>query len=284
MKTLQFFVFIALFISAGAFAERRWEEPAPQPPLRSSTDNINPGDVACWAGNPNVVLPIDTAYLLVKFTDGKRESSADSILLWGYRFNPSTQKTSLDMIRAVGNADKRFIVLLQSTGYPFGYTAGGFGYNYAECARVPLAFDLAGAAADPRVFFKYSGDPNTGRGQGAVPLDPQRQADDAISAANSTGIIEHPFNVNYGLNAYDYDWWHLTDTTNIDHEWQSGYTQAGTWNFFTKDQLNGPFSLSPTGIESRMLKNNFVDGFAFGIQMAAVDMSGSYEAYDCRCK
>jgi hypothetical protein len=93
MKTLHYFAIIALFISAGAFAERTWEEPASQPPVKASTDNIDPSDVQCWAGNPSTALPIETAYLLVKFTDGKRESSEDSILPFRHRHRiPSAEK------------------------------------------------------------------------------------------------------------------------------------------------------------------------------------------------
>ena len=89
----------------------------------------------CWAGYPNTSLEIDSAYLLVKFTDGKREDG-DSILLWGYRFNPSQNKTSLDMLRAVANADQRFVVLLQNASSQFGYTVGGFGYSYATVCSI----------------------------------------------------------------------------------------------------------------------------------------------------
>jgi hypothetical protein len=268
-------------------AEGTAQPPVARPAITGSTTNIIPDSVHCWAGNPDERLQVDTAYVLVKFTDKKREPYGDGTLLWGYRFNAGQSKTSLDMIRAVGNADPRFIVLLQNANVQYGYTVAGIGYNYAACERVPIWFDLNSAVADSAyIGFRYYYPPNTGMGQTKVPENPQEDVDAAIEAANATGIIVHPFDVvTYGYAAYDYDWWGLIkpEVDNPDYEWQSGWYHNGYWSFYTKDQLNGPFEYSGVGVSGRELKNNFVDGFTFSINFSPADMSGDYVGAVCSC-
>jgi hypothetical protein len=265
-------------------AEGTAQHPVEQPAITGSTTNIVPDSVHCWAGEPDEKLPVDTAYLVVKFTDKKRDATGDGILLWGYRFNSGQNKTSLDMISAVGSIDPSFIVLLQNANVQYGYTVAGIGYNYAACERVPLWFDLGSAVKDSAyIGFRYYYPPNTGMGQTTVPDDPQAQAEAAITNAADTGVIVHPFDVvTYGYAAYDYDWWSL-ETDSTDYEWQSGWYHNGYWSFYTKDQLDGPFSYSGVGVSSRVLKNNFVDGFAFSINFSSVDMSGDYVGAVCPC-
>jgi hypothetical protein len=260
-------------------------------------------DPQCWAGHLDPTITsnyVDTAYLLVKWTDGKREEAreSDSILVWGYVWNTisiytnpdGTKDTakvtahSVDMLRAVANADCRFTVLLQQTGVN-GYAVGGIGYNYAEAVRVPLRFELDSAIADSLIKFRYYSLPNCAVGQRVVPYQPQLQADDAINTATGegkggigTGIIEHPFNVNYGYPAYDYDYWVLTDTViNYDHEWQASWNH-GYWVFYVGANKQVPTTLSDYGITTRVLENNSVDGFVFEDDMSVYppkhDMSG----------
>jgi hypothetical protein len=276
-------------------------------------DSIDPKLVKCLVGHVADSLPIDTAYLLVKWTDGKREEFGDSIFLWGYRWNsisvyvnPTTGKRdttyitkhSIDMLRAIANADCRFSVLLQWAGNS-GYTAGGFGYNYTAfddcktCHRVPLRFDLTSAQKDATIAFRYSEFPNCSIGQVAVPPQPAQQADLAIqSAASSTfgqgnGIIEHPFGANYGYPAYDYDYWVLIDSAavaNPDYEWLAGW-QYGYWSSYIAENRQVPSAVdySNYGISTRILQNNSVDGFAFSDFTRYPDMSGKITAALCLC-
>jgi hypothetical protein len=78
-----------------------------------------------------------------------------------------------------------------------------------------------------------------------------------------------------------------TDTinpANIDLEWQAGWYN-GYRSFFTKDQLSGGYPYSATGIYSRQLDNNYVDGRVFQTIMNTPlpmhDMSGGYKAANC---
>jgi hypothetical protein len=276
--------------------------PPPKAPSKRHGDVPTP---YCWAGHLDPTITsnyVDTAYLLVKWTDGKRAEYGDSLLIWGYVWNTisiytypdGTKDTakvtahSIDMLRAVANADCRFTVLLQQTGVN-GYTIGGIGYNYATAVRVPLWFDLTSAQADTMIKFKYFTPPNCSVGQRVVPYDPAGQAKDAINTATGegkggigTGIIEHPFNVNYGYPAYDYDYWKLTDPTNDDHEWQAGWYN-GYWAFYAGENKQVPDSLSLYGITTRVLENNSVDGFVFAINFVSSGMSGKITAYSCEC-
>jgi hypothetical protein len=291
-------------------------KPAPKPKL----GEIDTGLVRCWSGHLNPAIPsqyVDTAYLIVKWTDGKRAliDEADSVLVWGYVWNsvslynnPVTGQVdtfpvtvhSIDMLRAVANSDCRLLVLLQQTGVN-GYTVGGIGYNYTvipidsceQCRRVPVHFDLAGA--DTTVTsFHYKGTPNCNVGQTAVPFLPDSQAVWAIRAATpntlayATGIIEHPFNVNYGYPAYDYDHWQLIDSiaaANPDYEWQAGWL-SGNWTFFTDTARQIPTTPSENeGVTTHVLVNNSVDGFVFTppVWPPAGDFSGQLFPALCPC-
>jgi hypothetical protein len=261
--------------------------------VSGSTADINLADIKCWAGTPDTTLPIDSAVLLVKWTDGKRQSQGDSILAWGYHWNPDgSPKYTIDMIRAVANADCRFSVLLQNTG-SLGYTAGGFGYNHTAPVnqRVPLVFDSTAASADTQVRFHYTGSPNCAMGQGAIPYSLSSQVDEAIrrstgedGTGTGTGIVRHPFDADYGYPAYDYDYWELPNPVFPLYRWQSGWYRNGYWAFYIKDQLNGNFDYSNVGISSREIGNHSVDGFVFALDMDfSKDMSGDYTAYGCNC-
>lgn len=271
----------------------RWK--APEAKLtQTPTDSINPADVKCWAGTPSDTLAIDTAYLLVKWTDGKRANTGDSILIWGYRWNSVTpsgydvHKYTIDMIRAVANYDCRFSALLQNTGGG-SFAVGGFGYNFDENARVKVTFDTSGIPQDT-ILFRYVGKPNCSAGQYALPYNWKQQVQNAIDKSTGddgdgtgTGIIDHPFNADYSYPAYDYDFWKLTNPGNVDYEWQSGW-YYGYWAFFVKNQLNGPFTYpTESGIATRELHNNYVDGFVFDPLTFTQTMSGDYTARDCDC-
>jgi hypothetical protein len=288
-------------------AEGKWRQP--KAPLKRLGDVPTP---TCWTGHLDPTITsnyVDTAYLLVKWTDGKREALelADSMLIWGYVWNTisiytypdGTKDTSqvtahtIDMLRAVANADCRFTILLQQTGVN-GYTVGGIGYNYTEgdATRVPLQFDSINAFNDPLIKFHYDSVPNCAVGQTALPYLPATQAQEAIDVATGTnkplalgtGIIEHPFNVNYGYPAYDYDYWVLTYPKEPNYEWQAGWSYNGYWAFYSGENHQVPTDYSDYGVTTRVLQNNSVDGFVFDINFTSHDMSGEITANKgCDC-
>jgi hypothetical protein len=282
---------------------------APPAIVRASGDvaNINLDSIHCWTSAvTDPTLPTDTAVLLIKWTDGKinsyKEGTTDSILAWGYIWNQYTiyvdptygpdttyvTKYTLDMIRAVANADCRFSVLLQNTSGT-SFTAGGFGYNLFSDERIPImAFDSASAKANPGIRFYYTDSSNCAVGQTAIPYDVEAQAEDAINRSTgtgenlmATGIIRHPFDADYGYPAYDYDYWGLAEYSD-DYEWQSGWLN-GYWSFYMRDGLSGNFSYASQGISGRVLQNHSVDGFVFQAGSASYGMSGDFTAPDCDC-
>ncbi|MDR3127232.1 MAG: hypothetical protein LBU08_02010 [Tannerellaceae bacterium] len=239
--------------------------------------------------------------MLVKWTDATR---ADSLLIWGYRWNsisvyvdPISGKRdtsyvtvhTIDMLRAIANADCRFLILLQQTGVN-GYAIGGIGYNTAAAGGRPVVYlDTAGAYNDPTIQFHYHGKPNCSKGQTAVPYEPDSLIYWAIKATYSspsegTGIIEHPFNVNYGYPAYDYDYWKL-DSTVTGARWQAGWIN-GYWAFYSGENRIVPTTPSDDGITTRVLTNNSVDGFAFQTPYAwppNKNLSGNRTGRECEC-
>jgi hypothetical protein len=265
--------------------------------LKNTTDNIDFSQVDCWAGgvDPDNTYPIDSAVLVVKWT-GDMVADRDSILVFGYRWNSQTAqgyavtKYTIDMIRAVANTDCRFSVLLQNTGGG-NFTAGGFGYNFDDNSRVPLTFDENAAKADASINFRYETAPNCTAGQTAIPYSVERQVGFAIDKANGisnitgTGIIDHPFNADYGYPAYDYDYWILL-VSNPDYYWKGGWYE-NYWTYYTKNQPNGPFSAAALGINDRELSNGYVDGFVLNPDPLAwppiKDMNGEYITPQCEC-
>jgi hypothetical protein len=254
--------------------------------------NINPSNVLCTVGcttiDTTVVdttqsksVTISTAYLMVKWTDGKaaRRPAHDSILIWRYQwvsryFNKTfndwanVSKTSIDMIRAVANFDARFSVLLQNTSGG-NFTVGGFGYRFTTgIERVPLQFDSIAAKADSaHIKFKYGNYPNCLAPYNQfVPQEyptPVSLATQAITLAENTGVIKHPLDAAYSYPAYDYDYWKLTDPTNLFYQWQAGWNY-NYWSFNVRQGLSGPFEYPETsGIATEPLDNNTVHYFAF---------------------
>lgn len=308
-------LFVVLLVSTGLFAQRPQQPRVvkvqgqvheyltkraaqgklKRPPLKlrlpgDTIAHIDPSSINCWVGCPTTSA-IDTAYLLVKWTDGKR-IDGDSILVWGYRWDATkggypVSKYSVDMIRAIANVDKRFSVLLQQTGGSYNYTVGGIGYNFDTCERIPLQFELDSAALNPNITFKYTGSPScTTNGQLVVPVSPASLVSAAITVADNTGIIEHPSSANYGYPAYDYDYWVLTAPANTDYEWQAGWYK-GYWTFYNAQGINGTWSVSDLGVSSRVLTNQSIDGFVFNahpeIWPPVADMGGDYTYNNCSC-
>jgi hypothetical protein len=103
----------------------------------------------------------------------------------------------------------------------------------------------------------------------------------------ATAIIEHPFNVNYGYPAYDYDYWKLIDSTaiaNLDYEWQAGW-YSGSWLFYTGVDRQIPTTSSYDGITTHALANNDVNGFVFApsVWPPVADFSGRPSYATCPC-
>jgi hypothetical protein len=249
--------------------------------------NIDPSDVLCTIGctavDPAVVdtskpITIKTAYLMVKWTDGKaaQRRTNDSILIWKYQWvsdythpiygDMSVSKYSIDMIRAVANFDARFSVLLQNTGGG-SFAVGGFGYNFGTAnLPVPLRYDSIAAEADSaHIKFKYGDYPNCLAPYNQfVPQEyptPGSLATQAITLAENTGVIKHPLDAAYGYPAYDYDYWELTDPSNRFDQWQAGWNY-NYWFFNVRQGLSGPFTYG-SGITTELLDNNTVHYFAF---------------------
>jgi hypothetical protein len=292
------------------------EDATKEPRLTGTpTDSIKISDITCWAGSVDPTITpnyVDSAILVIKWT--KRpimEDTPDTIFVWGYRWNtisiyidpvygPDTsevKKYTIDMIRAVANADCRFLALLQNTSEG-NFTAGGFGYNAfpGNSGRAPVGFNASAAATDTRIKFHYTGSPNCAVGQGAVPYsvsdqvsEAQKRAGIAAESATGTGIIRHPFDADYGYPAYDYDYWQLPNLPiEVPLYWQAGWYN-GYWAFYNKDQLIGPFSVSNYSITTRQLGHYTVDGFVFEdnplVWPPLHDMGGGYSApyYPCNC-
>jgi hypothetical protein len=275
------------------YAEGKWKHPETKL-TGTPTDSIKFSDVLCWAGYPDPTRPIDSAVLIVKWTDQKALDRGDSILIWGYRWNPinssgyAVTKYTIDMIRAVANADCRFSALLQNTSNG-DFVVGGFGYNFKEDGRVPLQFYLEKAAADTLVRFNYTGSPNCAYEQGAIPYEVKTQVAEAIqrstggTGGTGTGIVRHPFDADYGYPAYDFDYWALLNDEEA-YEWQSGWYHNGYWGFYFKNQLNGPFSYASSGVATQVITNHSASGFVFAINMDySKDMSGDYVGLKCNC-
>jgi hypothetical protein len=272
--------------------------------------NIVLDSITCWAGNPDPSLPIDSAVLLVKWTDGKMSGlEGDSTLAWGYRWNSAsiyvdpdtgeadtfpTHKYTIDMIRAVANVDCHFAALLQNTGGG-NFVVGGFGYNLYYRGRLPMTFNQAGAAADALIKFHYTGSPNCAPPyvQEIIPFDAPQQVNLALKkyegddSITGTGIIRHPFDADYGYPAYDFDYWMATSEIYY-YEWQSGWYRNGYWAFHTKNQLNGDFTDSLVGIAQREIHNHYVDGFVFeddpSVYPPPYNMTGDFTTHEgCNC-
>ncbi|MDR1331900.1 MAG: hypothetical protein LBK07_07325 [Tannerella sp.] len=325
MKKCFVFMMIALFMSAAVYAQHRdrkgvihvqghpheyltklhgGKEDVKTRAVTGSTADINLADIICWAGSPDTTRTIDSAVLVIKWTSLPPAYVQDSILIWGYRWNPQTAegwdvtKYTVDMIRAVANADCRFVALLQNSNGG-SIAAGGFGYNYGDDVERPSVwFDYNHASMDDTIKFHYEGPPNCEYGQGAIPynLDSQWQEADRragvpnYSSGTGNGIIRHPFDADYGYPAYDFDYW-IRSTPIIvptrPYSWQAGWYYS-YWAFYHKEQLTGGFVADSLTITTRQLGNHYVDGFVFEDQPLiwppTHDMSGNYNLpYDCNC-
>jgi hypothetical protein len=325
----RYFVFmIALFVSAAVYGQQRvikvqghphkfltekygGKEDATTTRKAVSTQAgdtvyIVPDSIKCWIDEPQLLLNegIDSAYLIIKWTDGK---AIDSVFVWGYRWNPVRYGANyphhgIDMLRTVVNNDKRLSLLLQYSGVS-GHSVGGLGLNMnnngASCSRVPLDFDIAGAQQEGNVDFVYFGDTAciVGKGQVDRPLNANNDVNAAKYDYTRLGVIVHPFGAQFGYPAYDFDYWELDSyTPNVQH-WQAGWVKNGFWGYFRADNLRVPipstdFNNDPdaaeNGITYELLQNRQVHAFVFepnvgGYVYEVHQFNGKMRFMDCGC-
>jgi hypothetical protein len=269
-----------------------------------SVYNIVPSTVTCTVGcttlDPTMSNPtVKTAYLMIKWTDGKasQRGTNDSILIWRYQWvsqythpvygTTNVSKSSIDMIRAVANFDARFSALLQNTGGG-NFTAGGFGYNFQRPIRVPVQFNLDSAIALSKrdtIHFHYDSNPNclAPYNQFVRPMspDPGTLVSQAITASSNTGVIKHPLDAAYSYPAYDYDFWTISSLP--EYQWQAGWNY-NYWSFNVRQGLEGQFTYPTTsGIATELLDNNTVHYFVFASANynIPVNLDGYYSNPTC---
>jgi hypothetical protein len=262
----------------------------------ADTAYIDPDLVPCWIDEPGLdpELRIDSAYLMIRFTDSK---AIDSLFVWGYRWNPYIEHHGIDMLRTVANNDRRLTVLLQYTGQS-GHTVGGIGLNQYEegtyCSRVDLDFDIYNAQREGYVDFKYFDDPDCADGQVAVPdmLLVNTVIGNAATESRHTGILEHPFGAEYGYPAYDYDYWSLGGYIPGVQHWQAGWSKNGFWGYYRADNRRVPipgtnFHSDPDAAQFSItyepLQNQQVQGFVFEPAFVVHQFDGTPRYMDCRC-
>jgi hypothetical protein len=279
-------------------AEGKWKPPVTKV-AQTDTTYIDPDELdGCFINEANLdeSNPVDTTYLIIKFTDGKYNAGLknDSVLVWGYRYNPSKSgyaypHHTIDMLRTVANNDKRLTFLIQYASLS-GHSVGGIGYNHdGTCSRVPVMFDYDSASKDKNIAFSYTNKPNCDMGQVAVPVnDPSTLAKIAIDEGYARGVIDHPFNVYYGYPAYDYDYWILnpSDANAAYHSWQAGWMSYGYWAFYVGTHRRVPTTsdYADNGITYQPLNNQEVHGFVFNAAFVSHDFDTDQIYYlGCEC-
>jgi hypothetical protein len=276
----------------------------------TDTVYIDPDDIVCWIDEPglNPELSVDSAYLVIKWTDHK---ALDSVFVWGYRWNPIDAYVdrfahhSIDMLRTVSNNDKRLITLLQDAGMR-GHSVGGIGLNWGtdgtDCYRIEVDFDIASAQKDQAwIDFRYFDDPNCYDGQVAVPVNPNNSLTFAKLDYRKTGILPHPFSAKFGIPAEDFDYWSLSGYLPDTKHWQSGWVHQGYWAYYRADNRRVPiptvisvYEKDPEAAEYSVtyepLRNQQVHGFVF--RPTIDEYSSEYELHqfdgelifmNCRC-
>jgi hypothetical protein len=262
---------------------------------------LDPADVQCWIDEPllDTCLRIDSAILIIKFTDGKE---IDSMFVWGYRWNPIKygvyiEHHGIDMLRTVANNDQRLTALLQYSGVS-GHAVGGIGlnlYNEGEaCYRVNLDFDIA-TAQRYEDFVYFGTTPNCDTGQVTVPyISPNTRIGQAATESRYTGILVHPFGAEYGYPADDFDFWYITGYIQDEQHWQSGWLLNGFWGYYRADNwrvpipnLNPLFEEDPdaaeNGVTYELLTHRQVHGFVFEPAFTPHLFDGNMRFMDCRC-
>jgi hypothetical protein len=275
------------------------------------TTYINPASIACWIDEPKLISSerIDSAYLMIKWTDGK---NLDSVFVWGYRWNPirygdSIPHHGIDMLRTVVNNDKRLSVLLQYTGAS-GHAVGGIGLNlYGNCTRATIDFDIAAAQHDDpdSIWFSYfSPNKYCSEGQVTVPRNANNSLNYAMIEYDSTRILMSPFGAEYGAPSYDFDFWYQTGYIQPQQHWQSGWVKKGFWSYYRADNWRVPIpDPKPTypydspdaaekGITYERLRHGQIHAFVYRPRIPSYKYDYDFEVHyfdgtlqfmDCNC-
>ena len=93
---------------------------------------FSPDSVKFWVGSGD-----NRATLVIDWYDEKGSKTA---LVWGYCWHKDSVRTGFDMVRAIAQADKRFLFLTHHTG-PMGNTIAGFGYDLNNNGNQALLFE-----------------------------------------------------------------------------------------------------------------------------------------------
>lgn len=254
MKKL--FLLLALVLFAGSITAQRTVQGIVRNDLKSAKTMVKAAtpldttftfqDIQFWVGEGT-----NKAAIVLSWHDGST-TNPDHIV-WGYKWPAGETRTGLDMIKAIASADKRALLLIQNTG-SMGYTVNGIGYD-EDPTNLDITFDAELARAN--VSFSY-------------PENAQYIADQAIIGGKSTGVIEHPFNVNVGGErpAYDYDYWKIDRDFYPNTHWNAGWYE-GYWSYFSRDAKNQDWEYSSLGASSRQLTNGTWDAWSYNGDMSS---------------
>ncbi len=234
--------------------------------VQAGAETIDWDKIEYWAGKgPN------KAALVVQFQTDASQANPGAIV-WGFRWAEGEKPSGEDIVRAVAAASPDLVVLTQFTG-SMGNTLCGIGYapDIADLiTNLSYDFDSASAlgypATDGNISFGFL-EPNTSMGQTSAPggetLD---LIYEAIAAAESTHVIEHPLNAKaFGYAAYDYDWWLLdrNATEKPDKSyWNAGWYN-GYWSYWTGYADFDTLGYSNLGMSSVELEDGMVTGWKY---------------------
>ncbi|MEE0978281.1 MAG: hypothetical protein UH625_02625 [Muribaculaceae bacterium] len=206
-----------------------------------------------WSGDgPN------KAALVVQFDTGANDNPGT--IVWGFRWNDGESLTSEDMLRAIASDASDLLILVQFTG-SMGSTLNGLGYASDVTALIDnISYDFDHAKDDSRISFGFI-TPNKAMGQTKAPGDETpSMIFDALEAAKTTHIIDHPLNQReYGYPAYDYDWWKLSSDARNQY-WNSGWYES-YWSFWLGDADLSAMTYSGMGMSSVELHDGDVHGW-----------------------
>lgn len=206
-----------------------------------------------WAGDP---AGENKCALVVDFQDGHSNRAC----VWGYRWSGTA--TGEDLVRAVASQSSILTAMIQYTG-TMGSTLDALGISARREELDRLVYDFPAAAAAPEISFGFYA-PNMAMGQDGAPGDSAPDdCLDAIEAARTTGIIEHPLNAFvFGYPAYDYDYWQLDGGSSYDRRWRSGWYE-GYWSYWHGPNDYDYMAYSGLGMSSTMLADGTVQAWKY---------------------
>ncbi len=234
-----------------------------------------------WAGDPDGEKK---CALVVDFQDGL----SNQAYVWGYRWNGTA--TGEDLVRAVASQSSVLTAMIQYTG-TMGSTLNAFGISNNREELDYLRYDFENASVASEISFGFF-NPNITMGQEVSPgVDAEEMCYAAISAAKTSGIIEHPLNAFiYGYAAYDYDYWQLDDqiANTYKHRWKAGWYD-GYWSYWHGPNDYDYLGYSGLGMSSTVLVDEGVQawkytplngGDAFGVTGGEMAFELNYDMED----